>query len=466
MKLVGSNSCSNLDRTIYRSDCGSLIKHTGNNKLDMLTVSIRIQADETTHNLKTFRVAAGVRGATLRHRMCASNHSWFTQVMDFFDVMDYPVAGYNPPGVITELHMHFWDCAVDYRPLHLPLKSMITVGTFSVSSNIAAQTNSSTLRFIAEDAALFITDKIGAKYQSSPVDLRKDYVCVVDLGLFELSLRLCDKTSGQNSDSPRVDLRASNNVLHVHTCSDSAKALTELLIYFSMDGDMLQSDSQCSHSKCDQILVNTGNIPVDDNQNDSNNLSKSQVDHVHHLMEEAMKDTHGTHQGEKSESSTFAGERRGGVEVFFFPDENHPLPARLLGDSEMNRPIEDDDDDDWEDDFCILEKEAGSGIMYLKNGLPELRTLTPEPVRMVDNHFSLPLGKMDLLKAPKHYPAAVLRYTLCEMSIVWHMYGGKDFSMQPPKKQVKLLEKHRSGTAHVKGKKDYGLSLPLLLTGQ
>nr|CAD7205087.1 unnamed protein product [Timema douglasi] len=313
----------------------------------------------------TFRVAAGVRGATLRHRMCASNHSWFTQVLDFFDVMDYPVAGYNPPGVITELHVHFWDCAVDYRPLHLPLKSMITVGTFSVSSNIAAQTNSSTLRFIAEDASLFITDKVGAKYQSSPVDLRKDYVCVVDLGLFELSLRLCDKTSGQNSDSPRVDLRASNNVLHVHTCSDSAKALTELLIYFSMDGDMLQSDSQRSRSNCDQILVNTGDIPADDNQDDSNNLSKSQVDHVHHLMEEAMKDTHGTHHGGKSESSTFAGEKRGGVEVFFFPDENHPLPARLLGDSEMNRPIEDDDGDDgdWEDDFCILDKEAGSGIM-------------------------------------------------------------------------------------------------------
>nr|CAD7205086.1 unnamed protein product [Timema douglasi] len=42
MKLVGSDSCSNLDRTIYRSDCGSLTKPTGDNKLDMLTVSIRI----------------------------------------------------------------------------------------------------------------------------------------------------------------------------------------------------------------------------------------------------------------------------------------------------------------------------------------------------------------------------------------------------------------------------------------
>ena len=57
----------------------------------------------------------GVRGTTLRHRMCISGHSWFKQLTDFFDILDYPVAGYDRPGVITELHLHFWDCAVDYR---------------------------------------------------------------------------------------------------------------------------------------------------------------------------------------------------------------------------------------------------------------------------------------------------------------------------------------------------------------
>jgi len=64
---------------------------------------------------QTFRVAASLRGATLRHRMCTSNHSWFTQIVDFFDVINYPVHGYVPLEVITELHMHLWDCAVDYR---------------------------------------------------------------------------------------------------------------------------------------------------------------------------------------------------------------------------------------------------------------------------------------------------------------------------------------------------------------
>lgn len=41
--------------------------------------------------------------------------SWFTQLTDCLDVADHPVAGYSAPGILTELHLHLWDCAVDYR---------------------------------------------------------------------------------------------------------------------------------------------------------------------------------------------------------------------------------------------------------------------------------------------------------------------------------------------------------------
>lgn len=51
----------------------------------------------------------------LRHVMTASRHSVLSQVMDMFDVLDYPVPGYEPSTVITEMHVHLWDCAVDYR---------------------------------------------------------------------------------------------------------------------------------------------------------------------------------------------------------------------------------------------------------------------------------------------------------------------------------------------------------------
>ena len=36
----------------------------------------------------------------------------------------------------------------------------------------------------------------------------------------------------------------------------------------------------------------------------------------------------------------------------------------------------------------------------------------------------------DQLQRPKHYPEPVVQYTLKEMTVIWHMYGGRDF--QPP----------------------------------
>ena len=37
------------------------------------------------------------------------------QIIEFLDVKDYPILGYVDPKVITELHVHLWNCAIDYR---------------------------------------------------------------------------------------------------------------------------------------------------------------------------------------------------------------------------------------------------------------------------------------------------------------------------------------------------------------
>lgn len=66
-----------------------------------------------------------------------------------------------------------------------------------------------------------------------------------------------------------------------------------------------------------------------------------------------------------------------------------------------------------------------------RDGKPEVKIFTDEPIEIKDNYFSLPHGKTDLLKAPDHFPNAEYRYTLKELTIVWHMYGGSDFSDTP-----------------------------------
>ncbi|XP_043255081.1 autophagy-related protein 2 homolog A [Colletes gigas] len=399
--------------SICRTSASANVMGTNNGNKDMVMLAIRIQASHQTHRIKTFRVAVGITNATMKHRMCVTGTSWFTQLTDFLDANDNPVAGYSPSRKLTELHLHLWDCAVDYRPIHLPLRSMVTLSNFSVSSNIAAYTNTSTLRFIAEDMALFISNKLG-----KDVDLKRDYVCVMDVGLFELSLRLSERMFGA---APRVDLRASNNVLHVRTCSDSGCALIQLLTYFANDGDLIPNTENIESI----IAPSSGDEESLLGEESINTLSKSQMERVNTLMEEAMKENvNGTDAS--VDSKALINENR--VEVFFFPDESHPssyaLPemcfeprVKLECNVDVQNPNE---------DFCILGEEAGTGIMP-RLGVPEVRWLCQESLRIIDNHFAIPLNKTDLLKAPRHFPVPVSRYTLCEMTLIWHMYGGRDF---------------------------------------
>lgn len=118
------------------------------------------------------------------------------------------------------------------------------------------------------------------------------------------------------------------------------------------------------------------------------------------------------------------------VEVFFFPDESHPpsqaVPEMCKSSEQCAKSDCNVEAEDINEDFCILGEEAGTGIMP-RHGVPEVRWLCQESLRIIENHFAVPLGKTDLLKAPRHFPAPILRYTLCEMTLVWHMYGGRDF---------------------------------------
>ena len=83
--------------------------------------------------------------------------------MELFDLRDYPIAGYQLPHILTELHTHIRSCAIDYRPLYLPYRAMVTLETFSVSSNLLAEADMSVLDFLFEDAVLYMSNRLDAK---------------------------------------------------------------------------------------------------------------------------------------------------------------------------------------------------------------------------------------------------------------------------------------------------------------
>ena len=62
-----------------------------------------------------------------------------------------------------------------------------------------------------------------------------------------------------------------------------------------------------------------------------------------------------------------------------------------------------------------------------RDGEPMVTVLTEGPIRVREGHFSRPRGSSDLLRAPSHFPVPQSRVVLREVSVVWHLYGGRDF---------------------------------------
>ena len=99
-----------------------------------------------------------------------------------------------------------------------------------------------------------------------------------------------------------------------------------------------------------------------------------------------------------------------------------------------------------------------------------------EELTLVDDHFSVPVssvtwpmaalewcccmvvqdGRVDQLQRPRHFPEPVTAYTIRELSITWHLYGGRDFPSNSPSSSPHL---QRTGLSSI-GTKKLSVSSP------
>lgn len=412
-------SGAELQSTLYHTEPG-VRQGDGRTGEPMFAFAIKVSAD-TSKNIKEILFSLGLRRSTLRHRMLASKQMWLTQVRDFFDVKDDPVLGFSPPAVVTVFHTHVWEGTIDYRPIHLPLRVLVTMGTFSVSSNITIESNVSLLRFIIDDAALYLSDKC------SGVANIRNYVCVLDLGMFELSLFTSD---GSEQGHPQLELRMSNNIVNVRTCSDSCSALLQLIQYIAADGDLVPSYEP-------EVPDATKNPPTPSRCPAEPPVKQGSIDEgeLSNIMTEAMVDSRSDEEtlhdksvkGELNHQLSRSPRR----DLFLFPDDELSSPVEEYyppeeTNAELPNPGEvEEEEEDSDDDFCILEHpdKEPEGLSHEVI----IKRLIDEQISVVDNHFTVPLGPSDQLCAPSHFPPAVFCCTLKEMSVVWHLYGGRDF---------------------------------------
>uniref|UniRef100_A0A671UCG2 Autophagy related 2B n=1 Tax=Sparus aurata TaxID=8175 RepID=A0A671UCG2_SPAAU len=373
-----------LEQTIYQSETPPERSSTpsegiGLEARSMVSVAVKISSQNE------FLVAVGVRGATLQHRVVPPSLGWYDQIVDFLNVSDEPVLGYAPPTSVTTLHLHLWSCSLDYRPLYLPLRSLLVVETFSISSSVSLDHSSSTLRIILDEAALFLSDKSNAV----SVNLARDYVQVVDMGTLELRITAVKPGVDGKLSEPRFELRCSSDVIHIRTCSDSCAALMNLIQYVASYGDLLPpAEPEAKHSSTTQ------RAKVEFPSRPTSQTSLLNQDH----------------DAPRSD-------------LFLFPDESgnfnqEPSPTYPMLHSPLITPVPNLAQET--DDFCILETPGSRGE-------PVVKQLTSDPVEIKDDYFSQPLEGSDSSRGAMNFPIPEVRYLIKEISVIWHLYGGKDF---------------------------------------
>lgn len=89
-------------------------------------------------------------------------------------------------------------------------------------------------RIIMDEAALHLSDKCN----TVAINLSRDYVRVMDMGLLELTITAVKSDSDGEQTEPRFELHCSSDVVHIRTCSDSCAALMNLIQYVASYGDL------------------------------------------------------------------------------------------------------------------------------------------------------------------------------------------------------------------------------------
>ncbi|XP_061388779.1 autophagy-related protein 2 homolog B-like [Musca vetustissima] len=445
--------------TIYKIPLGltkGIVGQKPGERSEMVTVAIEIKKNLPQH-IKRLKITAGIKNTTLRYILMAPSYFWLNQLLDFLDVMDYPIEGYEPFSVVSEMQLHLWDCAIDFRPENFPYRAVLELFYFSVSSNIISTMTGCNLRFVLEECVFSIaphdTNKVLPCNRVTFIDAA-NMVPVLDFGLLEISLRISGETTEKH---PKLDLRCSLQDVHLRTCYDSGSAFAQLIGYIA--NNIAKDEEASDKESLQSSLCSDSDLLLAESQT-SADISDRHQERVNQLMAEAVKDgvdvLQASDMSTSSMSTTTIPPKVDELKLFYFPDEaskdvaaaamantpqefdipctsssaavGEPLPL-IKGDfgvvAEQKSVKELQSQCSSEDDYCFIVGEERVELDF------EDIKISEDPLRIVDNHFGLPSSHNDILKAPPTFPSADLRYTLCEMTVTWHLYGGHDFAQTP-----------------------------------
>jgi len=351
--------------------------------------------------------------------------------------VEFPVLGYVPPVVLTELHFLLTQCAVELSPPSVvPARAALCLGKVKVTCSLLDTTQDASVNIAIEDASLFLSNDAVAPVDSS--------LCVADIDYFDVLISLSEPEKDP-VDTPdpggevegNLSVCASCNLVRLRTCADSLQLLVSVLSGFSEEQkpepeQNIQEQSMQVESEKEDILPD---------------------------LEDAMEELEAAVKQHKEPQRERQQPPLPGTQVFFFPDEGAarlpPPPADIMSQSiYVERKMDNSDSEDFSDleSFCILGEEEGSGIVA-SSGEPTIKVLDPEGVKITENHFTVPHEGMDHLKSPSGFPVSLVKLALTKMSLVWQVFGGNDLSDSKEMKYNTKAKLEKMGMSMIEEKK-------------
>ncbi|KAG2457563.1 ATG2B protein, partial [Polypterus senegalus] len=231
---------------------------------------------------------------------------------------------------------------------------------------------------------------------------------------------------------PRFEMRCSSDVIHIRTCADSCAALMNLIQYIASYGDLAppsELETNVCHTKRGRLDI------LSQPPSQPSPLPEAEQQMLQDLMSEAMEDTDiqqmlpsdGPHTNGSHDvlAQTVEPARS---DLFLFPDESgtssrEPSPTHIPFHQPMIFTAVPESAPE-SDDFCILETPL-SGVND-RDEEPLVKKLTMDSIEIKENHFC-PVDRADSNKVPMRFPVPEIRYLVKEISLIWHLYGGRDF---------------------------------------
>ncbi|KAG0202543.1 autophagy- protein 2 [Mortierella sp. GBA30] len=167
-------------------------------------------------------------------------------VQDFFAEPN-GIVYYNPPHQCTRVHVSLSECCMDYKPLHIPTRFVLSFEKMKVFATLIPESPTLKSKVQIYNMSLFLIDhvqsiltprhtEIGA--MGPGIDTAQfwrsiGFVSIGQCPFFELNSVKC-----KTGQLPLYDLTITNQIFYLETCSDSFETLMRFTSYLGENGDM------------------------------------------------------------------------------------------------------------------------------------------------------------------------------------------------------------------------------------